>query len=85
MTLFPNPNRDGMVTLNMEGLAIENEVKVDVEIYDMLGQRVHAEQAIAAEGLLNHRMDLSDVIGSGLYMVNVTINGELFTQRLVKQ
>jgi len=41
--------------------------------------------AVAAEGTLNHRMDLGNTIGTGLYMVNVTIDGQLYTRRLVKQ
>ena len=51
----------------------------------MMGQRVFTERAVAAEGTLNHRMDLGSVVGAGLYVVNVTIDGKLFTQRLVIQ
>ena len=40
---------------------------------------------MAAEGIVNHRMDLSAHTGAGLYMVNVSIEGKLYTQRLVIQ
>jgi Secretion system C-terminal sorting domain len=85
MSLYPNPNRDGLVTLSMEGVDVADETMIDIDIYDMLGKRVFAERAVAAEGIVNHRMDISDRTGAGLYMVNVTIEGKLYTQRLVIQ
>ncbi len=85
MNLYPNPNRDGLVTLSMEGVDVADETMIDIDVYDMLGQRVFAERAVAAEGVVNHRMDLSGHAGTGLYMVNVTIDGQRYTQRLVIQ
>ncbi len=85
MSIYPNPNRDGQVTLRMDGLAIDDATPVDVDVYDMLGKRVHSERAYAVEGLLNHSMDLSSDIQVGMYMVNVTIDGKLYTQRMVRQ
>ena len=85
MNLYPNPSRDGLVTLKMEGVDVADEVMVDIDVYDMMGKRVFTERAVAAEGTLNHRMDLGGSIGAGLYVVNVTIEGKLYTQRLVIQ
>lgn len=85
MSLYPNPNRDGLVTVKMEGVDVMDEALVDIDVYDMMGQRVFTERAVAAEGTLNHRMDLGGSISAGLYMVNVTIEGKLYTQRLVIQ
>jgi hypothetical protein len=85
MNLYPNPNRDGLVTLSMEGVGVADETMVDIDVYDMMGKRVFNERTVAAEGIVNHRMDLSSTIGAGLYMVNVTIEGQLYTQRLVIQ
>ena len=85
LNLFPNPNRDGLVTVSMEGLAVTEETPVVIEIFDLLGARVFAERAMAAEGTMNHRMELTDRIGAGLYMVHVNINGQRYTQRLVIQ
>lgn len=85
MSLYPNPNHDGLLTLSMEGVDVIEQTMVDIDIFDMVGKRVFTERAVAAEGIVNHRMDLSTVTGTGLYMVNVTIDGKLFTQRLVIQ
>ncbi len=85
MNLYPNPNRDGLLTLSMEGVDVADETMVDIDIHNMLGARVHTERAVAAEGVVNHRMELGSALGAGLYMVNVTIDGKLYTQRLVIQ
>jgi hypothetical protein len=87
MTLFPNPNRDRVVTVTINGLLTEGNAQI--EIYDAMGQRVHAERAAIAEGLLNTTMVLGNDLGAGMYVVNVTAiprkggDGERFTQRLV--
>jgi hypothetical protein len=85
MNLYPNPNRDGLVTLSMEGVVAADDTMVDIDVYDMLGKRVFSERAATAEGIVNHRMDLSTVTGAGLYMVNVTVDGHRYTERLVIQ
>ena len=85
LNLFPNPNRDGLVTMSLEGLDVTDETPAVIEIFDLLGSRVIAERTMAAEGTLNHRLELTDRIGAGLYMVHVTIEGQRYTQRLVIQ
>ena len=85
MSLYPNPNRDGQVTVYMEGVDVADATMIDIDVYDMVGKRVFAERATAAEGILNHRMDLGADIGAGLYMVHVTIEGKPYIQRLVIQ
>ncbi|MBK9760397.1 MAG: T9SS type A sorting domain-containing protein [Flavobacteriales bacterium] len=85
LTIYPNPNRDGQLTISMEGLEIADGANVDVVIYDLLGKPVVSETAPVAEGMLNHRMDLAGRIGQGLYVVNVTVDGKLYNQRLVMQ
>ena len=85
MSLYPNPNRDGLVTVKLEGVGVMEETMVDIDVYDMMGQRVFTQRAVAAEGSLNHRMDLGGAISTGLYVVNVTVEGQRFTQRLVIQ
>ncbi len=85
LLLYPNPNRDGMVTLRMEGLDVTDATPVGIAVFDPLGSLVLSERSVAADGLMNHRLLLSDDIGSGLYLVRVTVNGEHFTARLLKE
>ena len=69
----------------MEGVNVADATMIDIDVYDVVGKRVLAERAVAAEGVVNHRMDLGSGIGVGLYMVNVTIEGQRYSQRLVIQ
>jgi hypothetical protein len=85
LSLFPNPTHDGRVALRMAGLEVADGSAVSIDVYDAVGKRVHATQAIATDGLLNHDLDLSSDMGKGLYMVNITVNGTLYTQRLMMQ
>ncbi|MEO8067730.1 MAG: T9SS type A sorting domain-containing protein, partial [Flavobacteriales bacterium] len=83
LLLFPNPVRDGRVTLRLTGLASEKEVAAVIDVFDGLGQRVHTEQAMAAGGELNHTLDLGTRLGTGMYLVSVTVGSERSMQRLL--
>ncbi len=84
LSIYPNPNRDGVVYVMIDGLdEVEREMVIDV--YDLFGKRVHGEQVAIAGGTVNHVMDLSGDLAMGMYVVNVTIDGKHFTQRLLKQ
>jgi len=84
LTIHPNPNRDGVVNLMLEGLDDVERVML-IDVFDLYGKRVHAEQVTIAGGTVNHVMDLSSDLSMGMYVVNVSINGQHFTQRLLKQ
>jgi hypothetical protein len=85
LSLYPNPNHDGRVSIRMAGLEVADGSEVSIDVYDAVGKRVHATQAIAADGLLNQDLDLSGEMGKGLYMMNITVEGKLYTQRLMMQ
>jgi hypothetical protein len=85
MRIMPNPSTNTVVIIHAEGAVLGSASTVDIDVFDPLGQRVHAEHASIAKGILNHRLDLGANISKGLYLVNVTIAGERHTQRLVIQ
>ena len=82
LTLYPNPNRDGQVNLVLVGMGDATEW-VTVDVYDMFGKRVHTEQVEASGEEFTHQMNLD--LATGMYMVNLTIEGQVITQRLIKQ
>jgi hypothetical protein len=82
MVLFPNPNRDGLVNLVLTGLD-DNSTEATVEVYDMFGKRVHSEQLAVAGEEVRDVLELD--LATGMYMVNVTIDGHVISQRLIKQ
>ncbi|MFZ1686104.1 MAG: T9SS type A sorting domain-containing protein, partial [Flavobacteriales bacterium] len=84
LSMFPNPNREEVLYLTIEGLRDEALV-ADVEIFNAMGQRVSIEQVSVADGTLNHAMNLSTEMGAGLYLVQVSVDGKVFTERLMRQ
>lgn len=82
MALYPNPVRDGNVTLALDGLTGEENV-VTVDVFDVFGKRVFT-QTIGTEGAtaINTVLELGGQLASGIYMVDVTAGEQKFVQRL---
>ncbi|QQR86847.1 MAG: T9SS type A sorting domain-containing protein [Flavobacteriales bacterium] len=82
MALYPNPVRDGNVTLTLDGLTGEENV-VTVDVFDVFGKRVFT-QTIGTEGAtaINTVLELGGQLASGMYMVDVTAGEQKFVQRL---
>ena len=83
LTLYPNPNQGGEVFLRIDGIA-PVEQRVDIDVYDLFGKRVFAEQVTMAGETFNHVLRLSDDLAMGMYLVNVRIGDKLYTERLVR-
>ncbi|QQR85306.1 MAG: T9SS type A sorting domain-containing protein [Flavobacteriales bacterium] len=84
LSLYPNPNRDEVLNLKIEGLS-EEAATAQVEIFDAMGKRIASEQLNVAAGALNHAMTLGNGMEAGLYFVHVVVDGQTFTERLVRQ
>ena len=84
LSMYPNPNRDEVLYLMIEGLS-EEAATAQVEIFDAMGKRIASEQLNVAAGTLNHAMTLSNEMEAGLYFVHVVVDGQTFTERLVRQ
>ena len=84
LSMWPNPNSDGHVRFSMMGLG-EGAHAVNVDIFDLLGARVQGEQLNIDGEELNTVVQLNSGIQRGVYLVNVTVDGHLWTERLVVQ
>ena len=84
-TLYPNPNRDGQVTVRIEGIDAVDATPAVIEVFDLMGRSIRTEQAIAADGVLNHGLELGADLNAGIYLVSISIGEERYTQRLIKQ
>jgi hypothetical protein len=82
LQLWPNPNGEGRVYLHLEGLSETTEL-VTVDIYDLMGSKVQTATLVAGAGVLNESLDLSNDIARGVYVVNLSAEGKVFTKRLV--
>jgi hypothetical protein len=56
-----------------------------IEVHDAAGRRVYQGTALALGGILDHRMDLSNQVSQGLYMVKAIAGDQRYLQRLVIQ
>jgi hypothetical protein len=80
--LYPNPNRGDQLFLSLS--KVEAGVHtVSIDIYDLTGKRVMAQIVPALDGRLNTSIDLNGGLSSGMYLVNVTAGGKVYTERLV--
>jgi hypothetical protein len=84
LSLYPNPTSGEFVNLIVHNLSADLD-RVNIEIYDLFGKRVMAEQhAIGGSTTLQIVLSTAE-FASGVYMVNVTMNDNVQTERLVIQ
>ena len=84
LSMYPNPNRDGQLYLVIENLS-EEATTAQVEVFDAMGKRVISEQVAMGGGTLNTALSLGGDFGTGMYLVQVRVDGELFTERLIRE
>jgi hypothetical protein len=82
--MYPNPNRGDQLYLSMDAME-EGVQTVSIDIVDLYGERVSARTIPLADGPLNTVLDLDGTMANGLYMVNITVGEQHFSQRLVIQ
>lgn len=83
LNLFPNPVRDGAVTLELSGLSTEVS-EVSVDLFDLFGRNVMA-RVIATDGAdeINTVIAFPVEMATGVYIVNVTAGSVRYTERLM--
>ena len=80
-TMWPNPVRDGQVNLSIDGIQ-DADQNITVDIQDIYGKQVFAKEFGNSSERFNTILDLPSDIASGVYMVNITVNGQTTVQRL---
>lgn len=82
LNAYPNPYHD-KTAITYE---LKNSATVSVEVFDVLGQKVATltDKELQQEG--KHSVDLSAKggVNSGIYFVNVTIDGITYAQRIIE-
>ncbi len=81
ISLWPNPVRDGIVNLRVDGIA-DADQRITVDIYDAFGKKVVAQQYANSGSLFNTVLNLDGGMAAGVYMVNITINDRTSLKRL---
>ena len=80
-TMWPNPVRDGQVNLSLDGIH-DADQQITVDIQDIYGKQVFAKEFGNSGERFNTILALPSDIASGVYMVNITVNGKSTVQRL---
>jgi hypothetical protein len=84
MIVYPNPSTDGDVNISFD--ALENS-KPKLEIYNLLGEKVMDESITKNNVNNNHyitKINLND-LSNGIYILNVLINNNKASYKIVKQ
>ncbi|MBP9079670.1 MAG: ASPIC/UnbV domain-containing protein, partial [Flavobacteriales bacterium] len=79
--IWPNPNKEGLVHLSVDGLADDVET-AQITVRDALGHLIRTQVLPVVEGGLTTLMDLQG-IGAGVYLVQVTSGPVVCHRRLV--
>ncbi|MBS1570531.1 MAG: T9SS type A sorting domain-containing protein, partial [Bacteroidetes bacterium] len=80
-TLWPNPVRDGQVNLSIGNLK-DADQRITVDVQDIYGKQVFAQEFGNSGERFSTILQLPGDLASGVYMVNITVNGERTVQRL---
>ena len=83
LQIWPNPVRDGQVNLLLSNL-VEAEQRITVDVIDLFGKRVHAQQFNNSGDVFNTVLEL-DGLASGVYVVTLTVNDRVMTERITVQ
>ena len=77
MKIYPNPS-SGIFNIDLNGKLVEN---VKVKVYDAMGKAIYESQSSNTSMI---EIDLSNN-ASGVYMLNMEIDGVIYSRRLVIQ
>lgn len=78
LALYPNPN-NGMFFV--QGTVSENKANIDV--VDKAGRTIYRSEANTPGGKLNHRINLSDKLTQGIYLLRVISGTQVYVLRFV--
>ena len=77
--IYPNPNNGDVVNINITDITSDN---VFIRIFDNMGRVVYVNR-FTVDGSLNTNVTFAKPLANGLYMVEFTVDGETFTERMI--
>ncbi|MBK6551014.1 MAG: T9SS type A sorting domain-containing protein [Flavobacteriales bacterium] len=83
-TAWPNPNNGHDLFISMLNID-PNVERVGVEMYDLVGKQVVSRQVAIQDGVLKTKVELSTDMGSGVYLLRVSVGSFVTTERIVIQ
>jgi predicted outer membrane repeat protein len=79
--LYPNPTR-GQFVIELH-LANNINSNAKIELVNMMGQTVSAENSIVSNGVLQKNITLSSSLSSGIYIARIVVNNKTYQARVV--
>jgi ELWxxDGT repeat protein len=83
VSLTPNPVKTGKVTLNTRGFNLDRESRIRVQVVSMTGEVIHDTEVSCGSDCNAVDIELAGKVRKGIYLVKGTVNGKLFTERMV--
>jgi hypothetical protein len=80
-SMWPNPVRDGQVNLSLGSLK-DAQQQISVDVQDLFGKQVFTQQFGNSGERFSTILQLPSDLASGVYLVNITVNGKRTVQRL---
>jgi hypothetical protein len=84
LNMWPNPNRGDQVNISISEVPA-SVTTIAVDMFDLQGRRVMTRTIPTQGGMVKTLMDLQGNLGTGLYMVNITVGEKIFSKRLMIQ
>ena len=75
VSIFPNPVKDGTLTLQLENY---DDYEIQINIYDLTGRKWLQQTSFATNTMLN----VSD-LSTGIYLMEIATNGQTIRQKIV--
>ncbi|MCY7411284.1 MAG: T9SS type A sorting domain-containing protein, partial [Chitinophagales bacterium] len=81
LTLYPNPSDGNFVIQLMLDNGYSGEL--NIAISNSLGQIMRTEKTTIVDGHFEEDIDLGNSIGAGIYLIRITADDHVYTQRLI--
>jgi hypothetical protein len=81
VTVYPNPNNGELMNISLSGL---EKGQLQIRVLDAAGRSL-SSHVYAVEGSLQTTLTFEQKLSSGVYLVEITNEGNVRTERLVVQ
>lgn len=81
MAVYPNPARDGVITLVYE-LGKSTIKNIDIQLFNIAGQAVFNKKTPYTEGVQEYTLPTLN-LNSGVYFVRIIWEGKMLTQKII--
>ena len=83
LMIWPNPVLNGQVNILLSDIADQDQ-NITIDVIDLFGKRVHAQQFNNSGDVFNTVLEL-DGLAAGVYVVTLTVNDQVLTERITVQ